>query len=166
MFHKVMATALAIGALGGASLAVAQNVVAQPAPPVRAAAVTGDACAPVAFRVYFAPGATRLNGEARAVIDAAARDVAGCDSVEFNLSADPGLVAQAQTRRTASERSVAILAALREKGVEGPVYVAPLGPVVTVAEKNAGPDFIQVAMTPAQAPQRIAENAARGDRGL
>ncbi len=166
MFHKVMATSLAIGALGGASIAVAQNVLAQPAPPARAAAGEGDACAPVAFRVYFAPSVSRLDGDARDVIAAAARDVAGCDAVEFNLSADPGQVAQAQTRRTVSERSVAILGALRDEGVEGPVYVASLGAVVTVAEKNAGPDFIQVAMNPTEAPQRIAENQSRAARGM
>lgn len=159
MLGKVMAAALAIGATGGASIAVAENVLSPRTTEIAERAATpGAACKPVAFRVYFEPQSARLNSEARALIDTASRQVAGCDQVEFNLAADGGQIADAQTRRRVSERSVAILAAMREEGINGEVYVQPLSRTVIAAEKNAGPDFVEVAVAPAQTPMLMSSN--------
>lgn len=165
MFAKVMAAALAIGATGGASIAVAQNAMAggfTAASATREAKV-GDTCAPVAFRVYFEPNSTRLNTEALDTIDAATRQVAGCDRVEFNLAAAPGQIADATDRRRVSERSVAVLSAMREHGVHGDVYVQPVSHSVVAAERNVGPDFIEIAVAPSQAPQLITSNSRQRD---
>ncbi|MDX2235554.1 MAG: hypothetical protein NW200_13740 [Hyphomonadaceae bacterium] len=157
MFGKVLAAAIALGAAGGASIAVAQNISAPPSPPERRA-VAGAPCAETEFRIYFKPGATDLDGPARATIDTALRDVAGCEALEFNLAADTDQIAQAQSRQHVAQRSVAILNALRDRGVEGEVYVAPLSEASIAAQRNAGPDFVAVAMTPVAPPQAIAMN--------
>ena len=157
MFLKVMTAALAIGATGGASIAVAQNFIGDPRYVETAAQVSkqGETCAPVAFRIYFEPGSTRLNDEARDTIDVATRRVAGCANVELNLAADPSQIADAAQRRRVSERSVAILSEMRRHGVTGEVYVQDVSRTVIAAEKNAGPDFIEVAAAPAQAPMML-----------
>lgn len=162
MFHRVMAAALAIGATGGASLAVAQNKIAAPgertdASAAGAASVAGT-CQSTAFRIYFEPGSSHLNGEANRVIDVASRRVAACEGVEFQLAADPGQIAAPANRLRVSQRSVAILSAMRGEGVTGEVYVVPLSRTVIAAEANAGPDFIEVAVAPSRAPLLVSGN--------
>jgi outer membrane protein OmpA-like peptidoglycan-associated protein len=163
MFGKVMATALAIGATGGAGLAVAENLGSAQAQDaivqdISTASKPAGLCKPVAFRIYFEPGSARLTPEARDVIAAATREVSACDGVEFNLAADAGQIAAADSRRLASERSVAVLSAMRSRGVQGEVYVQPVSRTVIAAEKNAGPDFIELAVAPAAAPQLLSAN--------
>jgi outer membrane protein OmpA-like peptidoglycan-associated protein len=167
MFGKVMAAALAIGAMGGATLAVAQNAPALMAPPATAAKQVseGAPCETTAFRIYFEEDSAALNHEARDTIDSAARTVAGCAGVEFNIAADTDMIAQGAGRRLAAQRSVAVLSALRQKGVTGDVYVAPLSETVIAAERNAGPDFVEVAMNPVEAAPRIASNDRPGHGG-
>lgn len=161
MFLKVMTAALAIGATGGATLAVAENTIGAPRYTEAAAQVSkaGETCAPVAFRIYFEPESTRLNAEARDTIDVATRRVAGCAHVEMNLAADPTQIADASQRRRVSERSVAILSEMRRHGVQGDVYVQDVSRTVIAAEKNAGPDFIEVAVAPSEAPMILSSNA-------
>jgi hypothetical protein len=158
MFGKVMAAALAIGAAGGASIAVAQNV-ARPAEATHVnEAVVGATCAPVAFRIYFEEGSTRLDTEARHTIKSASREVVGCQQLDVQLAADDALIANPAMRRQAAERSVAVRNALRTEGVDGEMYVAPSAQHVVSPEANAGPDFVEVGLTPTDAPQRIAQN--------
>lgn len=159
MFMKVMAAALALGATGGATIAVAENLATTASPPPRHQPVEGAPCAPTTFRIYFEPGAAQLNGDARRTIDSAAKAVAGCPGVEFDMAADAGQIGEAESLRLVAQRSVAVLAALRTEGVSGDVYVAPLGGTVVAAERNAGPDFVQVAMNPVDPPQLVAGNA-------
>lgn len=161
MFLKVMTAALALGATGGASIAVAQNVMGDGARYTEASArvaKAGETCEPVAFRIYFEPGSARLNEEARDTIDVATRQVSGCANVEMNLAADPRQIADTSQRRQASQRSVAILSEMRRHGVEGEVYVQDISHTVIAAEKNAGPDFIEVAVAPSQAPLILSSN--------
>jgi hypothetical protein len=154
MFLKVMTAALAIGATGGASIALAQNMGGDTARYTEAAQESklGETCEPVAFRIYFEPGSARLNEDAKDTIDTATRQVSGCASVDLALAADADQIADASQRRRVSERSVAILSELRRHGVEGEVYVQDISHTVVAAEKNAGPDFIEVAAAPSQAP--------------
>lgn len=164
MFAKVMAAALAIGATGGAGLAVAENIgAAQMEPVAQREAKVGDTCQTTAFRVYFEPGSARLNDEAHNLIDTASRQVAGCDRVEFSLAADADQIGDASTRRTASERSVAILREMRNAGIEGEVYVTNISHAVVAAEANAGPDFIEVQVAPSKTPQLITSNSRQRD---
>ena len=164
MFAKVMAAALAIGATGGAGLAVAENIANPLVEPVaHREAKVGDLCQPTAFRVYFEPGSARLNDDAHNLIDTASRRVAGCDRVEFSVAADQDQIADASTRRIASERSVAILREMRAQGIEGEVYVQNISHVVVAAEKNAGPDFIEVQVAPSNTPQLITSNSRQRD---
>jgi len=164
MFAKVMAAALAIGATGGAGLAVAENVANPQIEPVaQRESKLGDTCERTAFRVYFEPGSARLNDEAHNLIDAAAHRVAGCDRVEFSVTADADQIRDASTRRVASERSVAILREMRNMGIEGEVYVQNISHVVVAAEANAGPDFIEVQVAPSDAPQLITSNSRQRD---
>jgi len=161
MFLKVMTAALAIGATGGAGIAVAQNLGANDARYTETSAQVakaGETCEPVAFRIYFEPGSTRLNDEAKDTIDAATRQVTGCAQVEMNLAADPDQIADTAQRRQVSERSVAVLSEMRRHGVQGEVYVQDISHTVIAAEKNAGPDFIEVAVAPSQAPMILSSN--------
>lgn len=164
MFAKVMAAALAIGATGGAGLAVAQNLASPQIEPVaQRESKLGETCQPTAFRVYFEPGSARLNDDAHNLIETAARQVAGCDRVEFSVAADADQIADATTRRTASERSVAILREMRSMGIEGDVYVQNISHTVVAAEANAGPDFIEVQAAPSKAPQLMSSNSRQTD---
>jgi hypothetical protein len=167
MFHRVMAAALVIGATGGASLAVAQNTFTAPAAAI-AASVSGSPkiaglCQPVAFRIYFEPGSSHLNSEANDVIDVASQRVATCEAVQFQLAADPSQIAVPADRRRVSQRSVAILSAMRGEGITGEVYVVPLSRTVIATEANAGPDFIEVAVAPSRAPLLVSSNAFEAD---
>ena len=163
VFHRIMAAALTFGALGGASLAFAHNRIITPgaladtsvSPDSRASAT----CQPVTFRIYFAPGSLRLNREADVVIDSVSQRFAACDVVQFQLAADPHQLARPEDRHRVSARSVAILSALRSKGVIGDVYVAPLGKGTTVADASAGPDFVEVGVTPTRTPVLMSSNA-------
>lgn len=161
MFLKVMTAALAIGATGGAGIAVAQNLGANDARYTEASAQVakaGETCERVAFRIYFEPGSTRLNDDAKDTIDTATRQVTGCAQVEMNLAADPDQIADTAQRRQVSERSVAVLNEMRRHGVQGEVYVQDISHTVIAAEKNAGPDFIEVAVAPSQAPMILSSN--------
>lgn len=164
MFAKVMAAALAIGATGGAGLAVAENIANPQIEPVaQRESKVGDTCQPTAFRVYFEPGSSRLNDDAHNLIDTASRQVAGCDRVEFSVAADADQIGDASKRRFASERSVAILREMRNQGIEGEVYVQNISHTVVAAEANAGPDFIEVQVAPSKAPQLITSNSRQQD---
>lgn len=161
MFLKVMTAALAIGAMGGASIAVAQNMNSDGARYSEASvreSKLGETCEAVAFRIYFEPGSARLNEDAKDTIDTATRQVSGCANVDLALAADPEQIADTAQRRRVSERSVAILSELRRQGVEGEVYVQDISETVIAAEANAGPDFIEVAVAPSQAPMILSSN--------
>ncbi len=150
MFAKMLATAVCIGAMGGASIAVAQNIAAdegaatRPVAPRAAAAVCGD----VNFRIYFAPGSNDLNAEARETIAVGAKDARGCGRVDVELAADKTRIDTTAGRRLSSRRSVAVLTEMRRQGVVGDVFIAPLRDVVVAAEHNAGPEFVAVAIAP------------------
>jgi outer membrane protein OmpA-like peptidoglycan-associated protein len=164
MFAKVMAAALAIGATGGAGLAVAENFSAPRTQEVaQRESKVGDLCQPVAFRVYFEPGSARLNDDAHNLIDSASRQVAGCDKVEFSVAADADQIGDAAKRRTASQRSVAILSAMRAQGIEGEVYVQNISHTVVAAEANAGPDFIEIQVAPSETPRVFTSNSRQTD---
>ncbi|KAF0176709.1 MAG: hypothetical protein IV086_06255 [Hyphomonadaceae bacterium] len=163
MFHRIIAAAIAVGAMGGATLAFGRNQhltsheLAQTPHPADSGAFVR--CQPVTFRIYFEPGSSHLNREAGDVIDSASRHVAACDGVQFQLAADPHQIASPADRRRASARSVVILSALRSKGVFGEVYVAPLGKATTGIDETAGPDFVEVGITPTRAPLLISSKA-------
>ena len=135
MFAKVMAAAVSMGALGGASIAVGQNFSA-PAPFVATdsdnvsfeqIAQRSDAapCNELAFRIYFQDGSASLNREAHDTISAATKDVAHCGPVDVQLAADASRLDSAAERHLSSQRSVAVLTAMRAQGVSGNVFVAP-----------------------------------------
>ncbi|MDZ4777863.1 MAG: hypothetical protein SGJ23_13875 [Alphaproteobacteria bacterium] len=114
MLLKVMTAALAIGATGGASIALAQNVMGANDARYAEASVResklGETCEPVAFRIYFEPGSAQLNGEAKDTIDTATRQVSGCANVDLALAADPGQIADtSQRRNVVASRSAAWL---------------------------------------------------------
>lgn len=160
LFAKVMAAAVSIGALGGASIAVGQNLSA-PAMDDASAAFSQvsqrerAACPEVDFRVYFEEGSAALNREAHDTIRAAARDVAGCGAVDVEIGADPSRLANSAERHLSSQRSVAVLAAMRSAGVAGNVFVAPVHDTVVAAERNAGPDFVAIGIAPSQGGQLL-----------
>ena len=171
MFAKVMAAAVSIGALGGASIAVGQNVSA-PAAAMDSDTVSFEqiaqrssdsvACADVAFRIYFEEGSTNLNSEARDTIKVATKDVKHCGAVDVQLAADASRLDSNAERRLSSQRSVAVLTAMRSEGVAGNVYVAPVSNVVVAAERNAGPDFVEVGIAPAKSAPLLSENTYGG----
>ena len=162
MFAKVMAAAVTIGALGGASLAVAQNVSA-PGPAFAVhhedraplAQQSNTACADVAFRIYFEPGSYRLNAEARETIAVAAHDVGPCGRVDVEVAADVSRIDTSEERRLSSQRSVAVLNEMRRRGVVGDVFVAPVRDVVVAAERDVSPDFVEVAIAPRSGGQLL-----------
>ena len=169
MFAKVMAAAVSIGALGGASIAVGQNLSA-PAPVTamdsdnvsfeRIAQRSSDSatCADVAFRIYFQEGSAALNSEARDTIKAATRDAKHCGQIDVQLAADASRLDSTTERHLSSHRSVAVLTALRAEGVAGNVFVAPVRNVVVPAERNAGPDFVEVGIAPSKSAPLLSEN--------
>ena len=169
MFAKVMAAAVSIGALGGASIAVGQNLSA----PASLSAMDSDnvsfdqiaqrssisvTCEDVAFRIYFQDGSATLNSEAHDTIKAATRDVKYCGPVDVQLAADASRLDSATERHLSSQRSVAVLTAMRAEGVAGNVFVAPVSNVVVAAERNAGPDFVEVGIAPSKSAPLLSEN--------
>lgn len=163
MFVKVLATAVSIGAIGGASLAVAQNITT-PAPVTADEGVTmqhvaqrsqSAVCSDVDFRIYFEPGSNELNAEARDTIAAAAKDVRGCGRLDVELAADQSRIDTSVERRLSSQRSVAVLTEMRRQGVAGDVFIAPLRDVVVASEDNAGPDFVEVGIAPSTGGQLL-----------
>jgi hypothetical protein len=163
MFQRIMAAALTLGAIGGASLAFAQNHFADPQVGSGASVLSEPeapvACQPVAFRIYFEPGSSRLNRQAREIVDIASRRVVGCNSVHFQLAADADQIDRPESRRRASERSVSILSAFRSKGILGEVYVAPIDKLANLSGAHAGPDFVEVGIVPMQTPVMLSHNA-------
>lgn len=171
MFAKVMATALTVGALGGASLAVAQNVSAPQ--PVTAShdeitmqhvaqrASNAAQCAEVDFRIYFEPNSSQLNREARETISVAAKDVRQCGRVDVEVAADTSMIDSSSERRLSSQRSVAVLSEMRRQGISGDVFVAPVRRVVVTAERNAGPDFVEIGIAPSAGGQLLSSTTPR-----
>jgi hypothetical protein len=106
-----------------------------------------NACDATTFRIYFRPDATRLNGPARAVIAAAARNVATCPApaVAFagSARADDALLIS---------REAAILTTLRARGVAAAPVDAPRASLISNVREPA-PAYIQVsvAATPREA---------------
>ena len=171
MFAKVMAAAVSIGALGGASIAVGQNL----STPTPVTAMDSDtvsfeqiaqrssdsaACQEVAFRIYFEEGSAALNSEARDTIKAATKDLKNCGAVDVQLAAAASRLDSTAERHLSSQRSVAVLSAMRAQGVSGNVYVAPVSNVVVAAERNAGPDFVEVAIAPSTGGQLLSDIAS------
>ena len=159
MFAKVMATAMTIGALGGASLALAQNVAAPTAITANNEAHLAQradaACSAVDFRIYFEPGSSALNSQARDTIASATRDVGACGRVDVEVAADVSRIDSAGERRLSSQRSVSVLSEMRRQGVAGDVYVAPVHGVVVASEANPGPDFVEIAISPSSGGQLL-----------
>ncbi len=164
MFAKVLATAVTIGALGGASLAVAQNIgsptsvtAMNTSTQMQPIAQRGESapCANVDFRIYFEPGSAELNAEARDTISTAAQDVRQCGRVDVELAADRSRIDSDSERRLSSQRSVAVLGEMRRRGVAGDVFIAPVRDVVVAAEANAGPDFVEVGIAPSAGSQLL-----------
>lgn len=154
---RVLSAAVTIGMICGASLAVAESAVRSGATSRLAGP---SACRDTVFRIYFAPGEARLQGEALRLLDRASRDVAACAGVEVEVAAARSEVADASARRLAARRSAAIAVALRHRGVEGDVYVVPVTDAVSAAERNAGPDFIEVGLRPTPPLQIVRGEAA------
>jgi hypothetical protein len=165
MFQHVMAAAIAIGAAGGASIAVAEHALAPAvrdlagAPPTHRAQ-EGAPCAPQTIRIYFAPGETRLNEDAHDLVHAAARQAAGCGALDITVAV-PREEASRDLRR-AARRSAAVVTALRARGLSGEVSVGEPADDPAFGIRRASPAFVQVAVTPSDA--RLVSEAARPTR--
>jgi hypothetical protein len=160
MFHRVLAAALAIGAAGGASVAIAESALSpKPVAAVHGThrAVDSAPCLDTTFRVYFEGDSAALDDGAEPVLDTVAARVAGCGPLDLTVGADRAN-AETSLRRTA-QRTAAVTTALRARGVEGEVDVAPLRDASAMGVPNPGPAYIEVVVVPSETTL-ISENAA------
>lgn len=116
-------------------------------------------CKPVVFRVYFDADAATVPNEAQDTIALAWRDVAACGEIDAGFAADPRRISNAGDRHVAAARSVAILDVLRDRGFDGEVKVTSVSEVVVAAEKNVGPDYLEVTLSPR--PREVVADASR-----
>ncbi len=93
-------------------------------------------CEAASFRVYFEHNSGSLSNEAREVIEAAARNAAGCGYAELRVAVDA-------SNPYAARRAQALRAAASDMGWDA-VRVAPRM-LTNVA--YAGPDYAEVIMT-------------------
>jgi hypothetical protein len=99
-------------------------------------------CEATSFRVYFAHGSSRLNVAALETIEAAARNVEGCDYAELNIT-----VSGAQGARRAQ--------AIRTSAADhawNAVHVSPR--MVMQASYDVGPEYAEVTMATSPTPHQ------------
>ncbi|MGD9968143.1 MAG: hypothetical protein AB7T59_16610 [Hyphomonadaceae bacterium] len=124
---RVRSTIFAFAALALAGPAVAQT------------GATDARCSTTTFRIYFSHGSTVLDDAALAMLDAAARNVAGCAYSELHVSASGA---------HAAARTAAIRAALDDRAWDV-VRVTPSG---MRQVSQGGPEYAEVLMTPYASP--------------
>lgn len=95
-------------------------------------------CEETTFRIYFAHNSAALNSNARELIDAAERNVAGCSHSELQV---------AVRGPRAAARGAAIRTALNDRAWNA-VHLTPL----RLQRASAGPDYAEVLMTPRVLP--------------
>lgn len=148
MFHKVMAASLFLGAMGGASIALAEHALNPVEPAVAERTITvhraveGAPCLETPFRVYFKGGSADLDEGAESIIDTAAARVAGCGHLAIEMGADRAEVSA--TPRLVAQRAATIVMALEERGLAGDLTVVD-GP----SAAGSSPAFVEATIKPA-----------------
>jgi hypothetical protein len=123
------------------------------------AAADSALCEPTVFRVYFEADVASLSTEAEDLIKIALTDMRPCGELDVAFAADPSRVFADEDRRLTSERSVAVLSALRDKGFDGGVSVTTVNRVQVAAELNVGPDFVEVTLEPRRNQRNLLADA-------
>ncbi len=114
--------------VAAALAAVAAPVFAEPANTAR--------CEATSFRVYFGHTSASLDQATRDVLDAAERNVAGCDYAELRISVDANSA-------YAQQRANAIRAAANDRSWDA-VRIEPRG---GAQRASFGPEYAEVTMT-------------------
>jgi hypothetical protein len=148
MFHRVLAASLFIGAVGGASIALAQHALTPVEPAVTErsvhAAVEGAPCLETPFRVYFKADSADLDEGARSIFDAVGARVAGCGLLEIEIGADRAEVNASP--RLMAQRAATVVMELENRGMAGDLSVID-GPSAAVV--GPSPAFIEATVKPA-----------------
>ena len=96
-------------------------------------------CAETTFRVYFQHGSAALDDTTTEMLQAAARNVAGCDYRELRVALDA-------SSPYASQRGAAITAAARDAGWDATRIEART--MMQRASYSVGPEYAQVTVSP------------------
>lgn len=113
-----------------------------------------DVCAATSFRIYFEHGSDALTPMAMETLNAAARNVAGCDYAELHVAAQSGAHAR---------RGDAVLAALNGRSWD----VARVEPwAMTHVTYSSAPEFVEVSMTPYRMAVPVEPTTTTGDVGV
>jgi len=109
-------------------------------------------CDETSFRVYFQQGSASLDQATQEVLDAAARNVEGCDYSEIRITVDA-------RNNLSAQRGRAIAAALDEDAFDATHIVARSG----AQRVSYGPDYAQVTLSPTRTqPEQLNQDREAG----